>query len=384
VIHKIHKHLKKITYADALIVGSVVALGIFSLSPPEQYALVEQSGILLPSAGGVYSQWKPKTGVVHATMVRETTCNGIADYNYTNVVGYRDSYGIDLASIPDGATITAVEVTPCASFNKTGNGSTAGSATLNVFYGYNDIQSADAGNYNLTGTTPVDLTPTTFNELSLVKGPLSKLEIGAVLSGGDRGVRLGRIAVVLSYIPLTPPSNLATKNVATSQNDLSWKDVSSTEDGFKIERSQNSQFEPLVQVATTSENKTSYRNTGLLADETYYYRIRAFNSGGSSGYSNTAYAITATVEPQSPSSLAATAASSSVILNWTQNSRNEEGFTIERWATGASFVEIAKTGIDETNYTDRNLSRGTYYYRVRAFNRIDDSGYSNTVSVTTP
>ena len=384
MIHKIHKHLKKITYADALIVGSVVALGIFSLSPPEQYALVEQSGILLPSAGGVYSQWKPKTGVVHATMVRETTCNGIADYNYTNVVGYRDSYGIDLASIPDGATITAVEVTPCASFNKTGNGSTAGSATLNVFYGYNDIQSADAGNYNLTGTTPVDLTPTTFNELSLVKGPLSKLEIGAVLSGGDRGVRLGRIAVVLSYIPLTPPSNLATKNVATSQNDLSWKDVSSTEDGFKIERSQNSQFEPLVQVATTSENKTSYRNTGLLADETYYYRIRAFNSGGSSGYSNTAYAITATVEPQSPSSLAATAASSSVILNWTQNSRNEEGFTIERWATGASFVEIAKTGIDETNYTDRNLSRGTYYYRVRAFNRIDDSGYSNTVSVTTP
>ena len=32
---------------------------------------------------------------------------------------------------------------------------------------------------------------------------------------------------------------------------------------------------------------TSYSDTGLVADHRYEYRVRAYNSAGNSGYSNT-------------------------------------------------------------------------------------------------
>ena len=38
---------------------------------------------------------------------------------------------------------------------------------------------------------------------------------------------------------------------------------------------------------------TTYHHTNLVCDIPYYYRVRAFNTGGSSGYSNTA---TATID----------------------------------------------------------------------------------------
>jgi hypothetical protein len=37
---------------------------------------------------------------------------------------------------------------------------------------------------------------------------------------------------------------------------------------------------------------TSYGNTGLDASTTYAYRVRAYNAGGDSGYSNTASTTT--------------------------------------------------------------------------------------------
>jgi len=71
-----------------------------------------------------------------------------------------------------------------------------------VFYRWNGVDSADSGNYKLSGTTRVELTPTTtFPSLNLFKTSTSTPEIGAVLSAetGVHGMRLGRIATVLTY-----------------------------------------------------------------------------------------------------------------------------------------------------------------------------------------
>ena len=185
-------------------------------------------------------------------------------------------------------------------------------------------------------------------------------------------------------LSITAPSSLGATNISGSQNDLTWTDNSSNEDGFKVERSFNNQFGPFSQIATTSANAVSYSDTSLTADQTYYYRVRAFNAGGDSGYTNTAYAITATVVPSDPSNLIATASSSSAVLNWAQSSANEEGFKVERGTDGVNFTEIATKGINVTSHTDPGLASGTYYYRVRAFNAIGNSGYSNTASTTIP
>jgi hypothetical protein len=175
---------------------SAAAFGLFT-----QCTIASTTGSLLPSSDGHYLQWTPSTGTTHYTLVDQSSCNGTATtYNSTVTTGNRDSYGINLASIGDGAVISQVDVAPCASRNNPGNGS----ATSNVFYRFNGTDSADAGNYALSGTTPNQLATTTFASLNLFKTSASTLEIGAVLSAGTKGARLSRIATVLTYTLTTP------------------------------------------------------------------------------------------------------------------------------------------------------------------------------------
>lgn len=72
-------------------------------------------------------------------------------------------------------------------------------------------------------------------------------------------------------------------------------------------------------------------------------------------------------------------------LNWQDNSNNESGFKIER-KIGAEgiFQEIFSTGSNKTTHIDTDIDLNTsYYYRVRAFNSNNFSGYSNEVSINT-
>jgi hypothetical protein len=87
------------------------------------------------------------------------------------------------------------------------------------------------------------------------------------------------------------PSNLQATTVSQTQINLSWTDNSTNESGFKIERSPNG-TSSWTQIATVGANVTAYSNTGLTCNTTYYYRVRAYNAGGDSSYSNVANATT--------------------------------------------------------------------------------------------
>jgi hypothetical protein len=128
--------------------------------------------------------------------------------------------------------------------------------------------------------------------------------------------------------------------------------------------------------ANSAENA---RSMNLTADTVAAFR------GPTTSTSTSSSTVTASA-PTTPSSLKATATSTSTVaVSWADNSADESGFKVERSVNGVDFAEIASLGANTTSFTDTGLAARTgYWYRVRAFNSVGNSAYSNTGSVTTP
>lgn len=108
------------------------------------------------------------------------------------------------------------------------------------------------------------------------------------VSDGRGGSDSATLQITVLATEMAPPSNLAATAVGTKRIDLTWNDNSTSETGFRIERStNNSKFS---QIATLGAGATSYSNTGLRRGKIYYYRVRANGSPTNSAYSNTASA----------------------------------------------------------------------------------------------
>ena len=68
------------------------------------------------------------------------------------------------------------------------------------------------------------------------------------------------------------------------QIDLSWNNPSGTETGFKVYQDTNSNMSSQTLISTTTATTLSV--TGLNANTTYYFRVRAVNTSGNGAYSS--------------------------------------------------------------------------------------------------
>lgn len=86
-----------------------------------------------------------------------------------------------------------------------------------------------------------------------------------------------------------------------------------------------------------------------------------------------------------PSALTAAASSAtSIILNWADNSSNENNFELERSLDGNTWTPLVSLSTNITQYVDSGLNQlTTYYYRVRASIGGNKSGFSNDANATT-
>ncbi|MEW5767596.1 MAG: DUF5050 domain-containing protein, partial [bacterium] len=96
--------------------------------------------------------------------------------------------------------------------------------------------------------------------------------------------------------PPSAPTNLAGSAVSANQIDLSWTDQANNELGFKVERKTG--VDGVLMILTVlGPNITSYQDAGLAPNTTYYYRVSAYNAGGSSYSSEVGVTTTTSPSP---------------------------------------------------------------------------------------
>lgn len=93
----------------------------------------------------------------------------------------------------------------------------------------------------------------------------------------------------LNLIP-EAPSDLEAESVSSEEIELSWKDNSGNETGFRLERKIGSGSFSQLEILDPDEEE--FTDDSVQPGKTYSYRIRAFNLFGNSQWSNTLAATT--------------------------------------------------------------------------------------------
>jgi hypothetical protein len=125
---------------------------------------------------------------------------------------------------------------------------------------------------------------------TLIRGvPLFLFLLGWYLSPGCGGGSNGSPKANPIVAPMAPSLLEATPR-SHCEIDLQWKDHSTNEQGFKIERSENGSH--FFEIDSVPQNVSAYSDEGLVANTLYHYRVLAYNQAGQSDYSNHAQAST--------------------------------------------------------------------------------------------
>ena len=178
--------------------------------------------------------------------------------------------------------------------------------------------------------------------------------------------------------PLPPAAPTVTMTYSDSgKPKLTWNAVSGAT-SYRVFRSESRGTGYSLLGTTTA---TSYTNTGAAVGKTYYYyRVKAVNSVGTSGYSNIVSGKAKTAAPAAPSVTAGNSSTGKPQLTWkaVSGAVKYEVYRSTRQNSGYSLLGTTTS----TSYVNTGASTGTtYYYRVKAVNRDGmASGYSNIVS----
>jgi hypothetical protein len=193
----------------------------------------------------------------------------------------------------------------------------------------------------------------------------------------------------VEVVPLAP-TELKGTLVGKDQVDLAWKDNSTNETGYKIERKTDSEI--FTEIGSTATDLTKFSDKTVSLNTNYTYRVYSFNTVGKSiNYSNEVSIKTF----NSPT--LTTTAITEVNENGASTGGNvssDGGFAVTArgvvWSTSSNPTIALNTktsngtGIGYFNSFIRDLAIGTKYF-IRAY-ATNDAGtaYGNEITLTTP
>lgn len=189
------------------------------------------------------------------------------------------------------------------------------------------------------------------------------------------------VGVFLISEPIAPTNLVATRN---SDNNISMT--------FTNNNSADRPYTNLVidrwdnvtngwyTIAGTDVNATSFTDTTTIANRQYRYRIWCANQLANVGYAYSDYVNTT---PSAPSNVVAISSGSSVVLSWTDNSSNENGFKIQSseysggtWQAWQDETTVSAGTTSWTDTTPPNIVK----YQVRSYTNTYGSLNSAYVS----
>jgi len=192
------------------------------------------------------------------------------------------------------------------------------------------------------------------------------------LDGGE-GKFSSRVSATTEPGPPGTPTGLSASGISLSGISLSWNEVPGAQ-GYYIDYSTNSSF---TASTTINADSTNYTVTGLLANTLYYFRVRAYNTEGSSGNSSSVNTTTWYTIPGVASQL--------TVNQWTDGNittaSGEEWYKFDVTA-GTAYYVWWNDRYEGNNTKTGDIQASAYYSTGEPIFSSVDSGWTTPRSFT--
>jgi hypothetical protein len=252
-------------------------------------------------------------------------------------------------------------------------------------YGFEVFRSLlPTSGYDIIGTTPAN--STIFTSSSLNPSTTYYFSVRSYNGNGKSNFSPAAQVTTLNLEIPAPPSTLRLISSSEDSVLVQWDDNSDFEDGFVLEKSEGDSNH-FIKLYTSNFNQTTFKDKNIQSNNNYY-RVKSFNAGGFSSYSNTLFVYLEGISnfPNSPINFRNKSTGvDNITLQWKDNSDNETGFEIQRFGPDdKSIVNFIKVDANDSSFIDNRLkSNADYSYYIRAFNENGYSGYSDKIIVHT-
>ena len=226
--------------------------------------------------------------------------------------------------------------------------------------------------FTLLGTT----TSTSYVNTGAAVGKTYYYKVRALNVDGAAGAYSSTVSGAAKAVAPAAPTVTMTYS-DSGKPKLTWSAVSGAA-SYRVYRSESRGTGYSLLGTTTS---TSYVNTGAAVGKTYYYRVKAVNSAGTSAYSNIVSGTARTPAPAAPVLKGGTSsASGKPQLTWAAVDGAAKYDVYRSNRADGTFSKVGST--DKTTYVNTGAVQGvTYFYKIRAVGASGASGFSNTVAI---